>query len=69
MFKNRAVQMSLVRKDADGNTAPPPVETQADVIAFASDAAKDVIKEGGKVVAIYVVLDTIRKVVVTIAAK
>ncbi len=69
MFKNRAVLLSLVNKDEDGKMITPSVETQADVIAFASDAAKDVLKEVTKVVLIYVVADTTRRVILTLVEK
>lgn len=69
MFKNRALLMSLVKKDEHGHMITPPVETQADVIAFASDAAKDVLKEVTKVVIIYVVADTARRAILAMVEK
>lgn len=70
MFGNRAFQVSMVKKDQSGSISPSSVETQADLMAFASDATKDVMHEGLKCVVIgiasYKAMDTISKVIITL---
>ena len=70
---NRAFQVSMVKKNPDGTMNASSVETQGDLVAFASDAAKDVMHEGLKCavigVASYKAIDTICKIVVHLVVK
>lgn len=54
----------MVNTDDKGKTTAPPVETKADMAAFASDIAKDLIKTAVAAVVIYVAVDTARQVIV-----
>lgn len=61
LFKNTAFKVTLVEKDEDGAIIVPPVETQADVIAFAGDVAESLIKKTLLAALVYVAADTARK--------
>lgn len=69
MLNRRELRIRLARIGEDGNYEPPPVETQADVAAFAGDIAKDLMWEGLKVAVVIITLNTVSKVVVALVEK
>ena len=72
MFINRQLEMKLIKSPKN---PPPPPQPQKDYKNFNDKlwdtelVVKDVIREVGKGVAIYIVLDTIRQVAITLAEK
>lgn len=69
MLGRHELRVRLARTGEDGTYEPPPVETQADVAAFAGDIIKDLMREGLKVAAVIILLNTASKVVVTLVEK
>lgn len=70
MFKNRALQVKMVKTDAPTPIAPT-VELDGIIersITQVTDCTKDVILFTAKIGAGYIALDTVRKVAITLAA-
>ena len=69
MFKNRAVQVKMVKTNGDDEIIETPQESNSQIIAVAADATKGIMREGLKIVAVYVALDTTRRLILELAKK
>lgn len=69
MLKNRALQVTMVNKKKDGMEAVSPEDEIVEKLAYVSLATKDIIKEGTKLIATYLVLDTARKIAIELATR
>ena len=68
MFKNKKLEVKLVDDSHMPNYMPNPKMHTEDVLAFAKDAAKDVIKGTAVIMATYIAADTLRRAAVHIIA-
>lgn len=69
MFKNSALQVSMVKKPPTDGTETPPVDTTPDVIATTTVAVEKIVEDVTKLVVLYVAADTARKVVLALISK
>jgi len=69
MLKNRALQVSMVKKDPQDATEVQPAEPSADVIATTTVAVEKIVEDVTKLVVLYVAADTARKVVLALISK
>lgn len=69
MRKNRAIQVSLVKKDPENTTEEKVSETTADVVATTTIAVEKIVEDVTKLVVLYVAADTARKVVLALISK
>jgi len=69
MLKNRALQVSMVKKDPQDTTEVQPSESSADVIATTTVAVEKIVEDVTKLVVLYVAADTARKVVLALISK
>lgn len=69
MFKNRALQVKMVKNDKEETPRFDRMETFLDNAATMSVFVSDVLKTVGKTVLVYVAADTIRQVMVEHAKK
>lgn len=68
MFKGKAIQVKMVRPETSTAFGSPQV-SDVERISQVEHSAKAVIREGGKIVVAFVVLDTFRRVLVELAKK
>jgi len=68
MFKNKSLQVSVVKNPTDGSD-PIESETNAETIASASVAVKDIMHEGIKVIGAVIAMDTARKVILALVTR
>lgn len=69
MFKNSALQVSMVKKPPTDGAEAPPVDTTPDVIATTTVAVEKIVEDVTKLVVLYVAADTARKVVLALISK
>ena len=71
MFKNRHLQVRLVKDEKTIPTiiTPAPQLDYVDKVMFTTQATKNLLREGAKLVGGLIVLDTLRKVAITYAQK
>lgn len=69
MFKNRAVQVKMVKTNESDEIEYIPAESNSETIASVADATKGIMQEGLKIITAYVALDTARKVILTLIKK
>lgn len=69
MRKNRAIQVSLVKKDPETTTEEKVSDTTADVVATTTIAVEKIVEDVTKLVVLYVAADTARKVVLALISK
>lgn len=69
MFKNRAVQVKMVKTNESDEIEYVPAESNSETIASVADATKGIMQEGLKIITAYVALDTARKVILTLIKK
>lgn len=68
MFKDKSLQVSVVKTPTDGSD-PIASETNAATIESVNVAVKDIMHEGIKVIAAVIAMDTTRKVILALIAK
>lgn len=68
MFKNKSLQVSVVKNPTDGSD-PVECDTNAATIESVNIAVKDIMHEGIKVIAAVIAMDTTRKVILALIAK
>ncbi len=69
MRKNRAIQVSFVKKDPETTTEDSGTDTTADVVATTTVAVEKIVEDVTKLVVLYVAADTARKVVLALVSK
>jgi hypothetical protein len=69
MFKDKALKVSLIKTTPDGEIDTSSIQTTADTIAFAVEAAKPLMDGVLKIVVTYVTLDTARKLILALVTK
>lgn len=70
MLRDKELRVSLAPKTKASTEYQPIVQTQDDnTITIVTESVKDVMNEGLKLVAIYVAMDTARKVLLTLLTK
>lgn len=69
MFKNRHLQVRLVKDEQTIPTTVAPKLDYMDKVMFTTQATKTLLREGAKLVGGLIILDTLRKVAITYAQK
>lgn len=69
MFKNHAVQVKMINTKKNAEPTPVPEDTFIDNTTMVTVATKEVIREGMKLAAVIIVLDTGRKALLELLAK
>lgn len=69
MLKDKEIRLSLAKKSEPTTTQYSPREPEIDVVTNVTFAVKDVMNEALKMVAIYVAMDTGRKLLLSVLIK
>lgn len=69
MFKNHAVQVKMINTKKNAEPTPEPEDPFIDNTVAVTVGAKEVIREGMKLAAVIIVLDTGRKALLELLAK